>query len=528
MSPLQLSAVLAASLLASSASAQEGARPGPPPEPDRGVRRALEGAGGGATLVAPLRSRTTYLVDAAGVTLHSWPSEWTPGNSAYLMEDGSLLRCGKDAGNAPYRGGGEGGRIQRIGWDGELVWDHQLANSRRRQHHDIEPLPNGNVLAIVWEGVSTEDAIAAGRDAGSIGDRGIWPDAILELKPVGASEAEVVWEWHAWDHLIQDRDPEKPNYGDPAAHPHRINVNFDRRERPRSAAELEREAAEEERLRGLGYGGGGDEPRRGRRGRGGRGGGSDWMHTNGIDYDPATDLIAISVRSASEVWFIDHSTTTDEARTGEGGRRGRGGDLLHRFGRPASFGAEGEQVLFHQHDPQFLPSTGAVMISVFNNGSGRPGGDRSSADVFKIPFTEDAGFGDGPPAQPELAWTWNGGEERIFNGHISGVQRLGNGNTLVCLGEEGRVLEVSADHRVVWEYLQDFKPDEGPNQGGPPRGRRDRGGPPGGGPPRGGPPGGRPGGGGPQSSHAIFRASRYEADHPGLARVKGKAGPSDR
>ena len=531
MSPLKLFAVLAASLLVPTSSAQEGARPGPPPEPDRGVRRALGGAGDGATLVAPLRSRTTYLVDAAGETLHSWPSEWTPGNSAYLMGDGSLLRCGKDAGNAPYRGGGEGGRIQRIGWDGELMWDHQLANSRRRQHHDIEPLPNGNVLAIVWEGVSTEDAIAAGRDAGSIGDRGIWPDAILELKPVGASEAEVVWEWHAWDHLIQDRDREKPNYGDPAAHPHRINVNFDRRERPRSAAELEREAAEQERLRGLGYGGGDDEPRRGRRGRGGRGGrggGSDWMHTNGIDYDPATDLIAISVRSASEVWFIDHSTPTDEARTGEGGRRGRGGDLLHRFGRPASWGAEGEQVLFHQHDPQFLPAAGAIMLSVFNNGSGRPGGDRSSADVFTIPFTEDAGFGDGPPAQPELAWTWDGGEERIFNGHISGVQRLGNGNTLVCLGEEGRVLEVSADHRVVWEYLQDFKPDERPNQGGPPQGRPDRGGPPGGGPPRGGPPGGRPGGGGPQSSHAIFRASRYEADHPGLARVKGKAGASDR
>ena len=53
------------------------------------------------------------------------------------------------------------------------------------------------MLAIVWEGVSTEDAIAAGRDAGSIGDRGIWPDAILEPKPVGSSEAEVVWEWHA-------------------------------------------------------------------------------------------------------------------------------------------------------------------------------------------------------------------------------------------------------------------------------------------------------------------------------------------
>ena len=102
MSPVQLSAALFASLLVSTSSAQEGARPGPPLEPERGVLRSLEGAGGGATLVAPLRSRTTYLVDVAGETLHSWPSEWTPGNSAYLLEDGSLLRCGKDAGSAPY------------------------------------------------------------------------------------------------------------------------------------------------------------------------------------------------------------------------------------------------------------------------------------------------------------------------------------------------------------------------------------------------------------------------------------------
>ena len=508
----------------------------------RGVLRALEGAGTGATLVAPLRSKTTFLVDAGGETLHSWPSEWTPGNSAYLLEDGSLLRCGKDAGSAPFRGGGEGGRIQRISWDGELLWDHQLANSRRRQHHDIEPLPNGNVLAIVWEGVSAEDAMAAGRDAEGASSP-LWPDAIVELRPVGTSEAEVVWEWRAWDHLVQDRDREKPNYGDPAEHPHRINVNFDRRERPKTAGELEREAAEQERLRGLGYGGGGDEPRRGRRGRGGRGGrggGSDWMHTNGIDYDPATDLIAISVRSASEVWIIDHSTSSAQARTGEGGRRGRGGDLLYRFGRPASWGGSGEQVLFHQHDPQFLPAAEGLSLSVFNNGSGREGGDRSSADVFSIGFTEEGGFGDGLPIAPDLAWTWSGGEERIFNGHISGAQRLESGHMLVCLGEEGRVLEVTPDHRVVWEYLQDFEPDQagdpggpgGPRgRGGPPQGRPDRGGPPGagpgGGPPRGGPPGGRRGGGGPQSSHAVFRATRYEAGHPGLARLSAAGESQD-
>ncbi|MDG1049221.1 MAG: hypothetical protein P8R46_03340, partial [Planctomycetota bacterium] len=166
-------------------------------------------------------------------------------------------------------------------------------------------------------------------------------------------------------------------------------------------------------------------------------------------------------------------------------------------------------------------------------------GDRSTADVFNLPFTREGGFGDGAPAAPTLAWSWGGGDERIFNGHISGAERLASGNTLVCLGEEGRVFEVTPAGAVVWEYLQDFKatgeqgtggpggrggpPGAGPDRGGPPGG-----GPPGGGPPRGGPPGGRRGGGGPQSAHAIFRASRYAADFPGLARLAGEGGADER
>src|SRR5207248_2769403 len=62
---------------------------------------------------------------------------------------------------------------------------------------------------------------------------------------------EIVWEWHAWDHLIQEFDPQKANYGVVADHPERVDINFagaGERMRPR----------ESQRLRALGYLGGDD------------------------------------------------------------------------------------------------------------------------------------------------------------------------------------------------------------------------------------------------------------------------------
>ena len=36
---------------------------------------------------------------------------------------------------------------------------------------------------------------------------------ILELAPDGDGGANVVWEWHAWDHLVQDLDSTLSNFG---------------------------------------------------------------------------------------------------------------------------------------------------------------------------------------------------------------------------------------------------------------------------------------------------------------------------
>jgi len=470
------------------------------PQIDAGLKRNEEGAFEGYTFFAPIRAKSTYLIDMNGEVVHEWPSEHPPGNSAYLMKDGSIVRTAQDFDNPTFHGGGSGGRVQRISWDGELLWDFLFSNEDHMQHHDIAVMPNGNVLMIAWEHKTKEEAVQAGREASTIGDEeGVWPDTIIEVKPKGKTEAEIVWEWHLWDHLIQDRNEEFDNFGEVAEHPELVNVNHSARD------------------------------------------GGDWNHTNAIDYNAKLDQITISVRTFNELWVIDHSTTTEEASGHEGGEHGRGGDLLYRWGNPDAYGRgrRGDMQLFGQHDVQWigegLPGEGNILV--FNNGD-RGGREHSSVDEFTTPVTKEGSYEaeDGGAFGPKKAlWTYgNGDKERFTSSFISGAQRLPNGNTLICSGADGRLFEVTSENEIVWEYVNGFFDEgitpagrRGPNRG--PGGRR--GGPPDGGPPgrggrgpgRDGPPDdgprGRRGGGGGGGPNIVFRALRFSPDHPALSRL---------
>jgi hypothetical protein len=116
---------------------------------------------------------------------------------------------------------------------------------------------------------------------------------------------------------IQDRDPERANFGDVAEHPELVDINGDRHRRRLIDGDAR---AERRRLAALGYTDAG-ESERARDMEG-----ADWLHTNSIDYDAQLDQIVLSVRNLGEVWVIDHGTTTEEATGHSGGRRGRGGE----------------------------------------------------------------------------------------------------------------------------------------------------------------------------------------------------------
>ena len=126
------------------ATAQPPGFSGPQLNIPNGVSVNTPAAFAGYTLIAPMNSTSTYLVDLEGRIVNEWKSDYTPALSAYLLENGHLLRPGAERG---FGGGpGAGGRLQEFNWEGELVWDYSFGDSQLRPHHDICRLP----MATCW------------------------------------------------------------------------------------------------------------------------------------------------------------------------------------------------------------------------------------------------------------------------------------------------------------------------------------------------------------------------------------------
>jgi hypothetical protein len=407
----------------------------------------------GYTLLAPTNSNQTYLIDMQGRVVQTWKSDFIPGLGAYLLENGNLLRTGQIP-NPPFFGGGTGGRIQEFSWDGKLVWDFTYHSDTQLPNHDICKLPNGNVLMIVWEKKSPQQAIDAGRRPETVGKDHLLADCILEVKPTGKTSGEIVWEWHSWDHLIQEFDPKKANYGDVGAHPELLDINFG----SSTIAAMVAKPEELEKLRAIGYvGGAGRRPGFVQ---------TDWLHVNSVAYNADLDQIMLSVYEFNEIWIIDHSTRTAEAASHQGGRLGKGGDLLYRWGNPRAYraGKVKDQKLFGQHNSHWIEkgSPGEGHVLIFNNGMQRTGGAHSSVDEIVLPFNKQGGYDHSPGkafAPDEAGWSYAAPKKSDFYApFISGAQRLPNGNTLICSGTNGTVFEVTPGKEIVWKYVN---PDRG-------------------------------------------------------------------
>jgi hypothetical protein len=375
----------------------------------RGLIVKRSGMAPGYTLYAPFELRRTVLVDANGDVVHQWKTTTRPGAMQYLLPDGSLLRAGDTDHKGTFAAGqGAGGRIEQLDWDGNVMWQFEFGDDEVMQHHDIAPLPNGNVLILAWEHKTAEEAIAAGRDPEKLPDDELWPDMVVEYSP---TEDAIVWEWHVWDHLVQDFDPTKANYGVVADHPEKIDLNW------------------------VLPGNDGDE---------------DWNHGNAVAYNPETDEIMISSRSFSELWIIDHGTTTEEAA-------GPAGDLQFRVGNPAAYdrGGPADQELFVQHDPEWIPAglPNAGDITVFSNGVPTVREYSSVEQVHPITVGGEYVIGDDGRFASSVRRVYPLRErDRDFAAIISSAQRLPNGNTLIDYGNLGRFLEVTPAGRTVWEY----------------------------------------------------------------------------
>ncbi|MCS6864040.1 MAG: aryl-sulfate sulfotransferase [Gemmataceae bacterium] len=415
----------------------------------------------GYTLIAPLMSTKTYLIDMNGHIVHTWTSDALPAMSARLLPNGNLLRpCQLPENERHFTHSGGGGRIQEFTWDGELVWDFRFHDARHLPHHDAIKLPNGNVLLVICERIPVKEAEAAGRKPHSIDGEYLLVDALVEIRPTGRTTGEVVWRWRVWDHLIQEFDPTKPNYGAVADHPERIDLNYG----VGTNGVVVAKGADVAKLQALGYLGSKSSPAPGTLGN------ADFTHINSVAYNPELDQIAITGLTFSEIWIIDHSTTIGEAASSSGGQSGHGGDLLYRWGNPRAYrhGTNADQQLFGPHDVQWIAkgSPGHGNLLVFNNGVGRPREMYSSVEEIQPP-RDATGRYQRPPHRPfgpaKPLWSYhNPVKPTFFSPTFSGAQRLPNGNTLACVGMAGCIHEVTPQGNEVWKFSLSHRQNELP------------------------------------------------------------------
>lgn len=372
----------------------------------------------GYVLFAPILNTNTYLIDKCGKQVKTWPSTYRPGQSCYILPDGTLLRSG-NTNNTTFNAGGKGGIIQKIDWNGNVTWSYTISSSTECQHHDIKALPNGNVLAIVWESKTNTEAISQGRNPALV-PTSVWSEKIIEIQQTGLTTGTIVWEWHLWDHLVQDFDATKANFGTISTSPQLFNINYN----ASASATL----------------------------------GLDWIHLNSVDYNPTLDQIILSSHAFEEVWIIDHSTTTPQAASHSGGNSGKGGDILYRWGNPRAYnnGAVADQKLFGQHNAYWIENGSPYQnqIMIFNNGNGRTGGNYTTVEIINPPIS---GFNYTPtlPYGPtSTSWIYNAGNPNsIYAQNISGSQQLQNGNVLLCEGPTGTFREVTSSGTTVWKYI---------------------------------------------------------------------------
>ncbi|WP_241148080.1 aryl-sulfate sulfotransferase [Lacinutrix jangbogonensis] len=371
----------------------------------------------GYTLLSPIRSTETYLINNCGEVINQWSSTFLPGASVYLLEDGSLLRTGK-VNNSEINLGGLGGKIELFDWNGNIIWEYLHSSTTFSQHHDIYPLPNGNILMLSAEIMTQQEAIQAGRDPLLLSDGKLYNEQILELEPVGINQANIVWEWNIKDHLIQDLDINKDNFGIIENNPQLLNINFLNGGNPVA----------------------------------------NWLHINSIQFSETLDQIILSSRKLSEIYIIDHSTTTLEASSSNGGTYNKGGDFLYRWGNLEAYGkgTNANQTLDSQHYPHWIPDslTDEGKIMIFNNGNST---GISSLEIINPPTSLPGEYiynttnGYGP-----LTSEWNYTSPiptDFFSSILSSGQRLPNGNTLICDGDSGYFIEIDNNKDIVWEYV---------------------------------------------------------------------------
>ncbi len=363
---------------------------------------------------------SAYLMDTDGNFVHEWTTDdYVPqGATAYLTEDGLLYRTvsGYNWRELENFAAGGTGKIEIVDWDSNVLWSFEYGELNDYiLHHDFTILPNGNIVAIAYDLISVEDAMEQyGIDiADPIMNDYHVSEKLIEIKPnLDDGTAEIVWEWSALDHVVQNVDSSLDNYGD-VTDKTKINAYYDYSSN-------------------MFYTG-------------------QFFHLNAIDYNAEFDQFIVSSGMYNELWVIDHDTTTEEAK-------GEAGDLLYRWGNEQTYSEDGtgEQTLYFQHDTYWTDVKNGE-IQLFNNGANRQleEGESNYTEIIrmKLPVSESGEWDIN--AEPEITWHFNenGEDADFFSSFMGGSKMLPNGNTIAVSAADYRIIEITPEGEVILDYI---------------------------------------------------------------------------
>lgn len=385
-------------------------------------------------------AKDAYIINSDADVLHHWDNssitspETAPG---YLTPDGLFLR-GILSDSAKTNGWpvGKWGILQLVDWDGNIVWEYDGSDETECYHHDAELLPNGNIIVSAFHRYDPPDA---GTEFGwnFPSQTKLFIDVLYEIKPnLNDGSTEIVWQWRWIDHVVQDLNPALTNYVDSVAdHPEKIDLHFyDSSSVPMPIL--------------LGS----------------------HSHIDSIDYNPVRDEILISSATYNEIYVIDHSTTIAEAASSTGGNRGKGGDILYRWGNPQTYGYGGGDTNIYaswwwtdtQHDARWLWD-GSGNITIHNNRSKtdpKPTGRLNSwSQVLEIEVPYDgegyaytSGIPFGPSAPTVLAEYTNANNNVLNSTFSGGGQKLANGHIFSTSAAKFWLGENDENGNIVWDF----------------------------------------------------------------------------
>ena len=457
--------------------------------------------------------KATYLLDVEGRCVQEWRSKRNV-FAAYLLESGNLVRDGSEKDVKEFfRTGGAAGYLEVVTWCNELVW-WWTAEPRFSflTHHDVEAISDGRVLVLCWCKVSEEEALKKGRHPMLLPEGEVWDNHIVELaapfesfgeKPSQKNRRAVeTWRWRQFDHIVQDVDPRnKETYSeDIEADWRRYDLNYcpsGGKARRRNSLMVGAEAPS-----GLAV----FDPNHNL----GITGEKDWLHANGISYDETRSLIMVSYCSTSEVVVVSRQTDAIVFRFGNpcvyragdpitdrvlfnqhsaqfvpnyndddqknirfivfnnGAAPQRQWSTVDEYEFQAPYGNKQEESE-KKTDKTTASTTSTTtskdiiekkktnaVVSKKESVVAKKELPKSTLSAMLYPEAEPTAREKDAPSSCRLVWRHGppvGHFGSFYAHHSSGVCRCPNGNTLVALGHQGILFEVTPSHEEVWRYV---------------------------------------------------------------------------